>query len=100
MIADGSIAIAICDRCRMKRPYTELGPDPNYPGLRVCQTQGCRDQYDPYRLPPRAPDPVSMRFPRPDAPLYVDEKFVVTQTDDLINVDTTNTPGNDKDLSP
>ena len=43
------IAIAICDRCRMKRPHAELQSDPNFPGLQVC-AQNCKDQFDPYRL--------------------------------------------------
>lgn len=68
-IANGGIAIAICDRCKMQRPYTELGPDGNLPGLRVCQTLGCRDTLDPYRLPVRQPDAITLRHPRPDVPL-------------------------------
>lgn len=62
------LSIAICDRCKMKRAYTSLGPDPNFPGLRVCD-QGCRDQFDPYRLPARQPEKIALRFPRPDADL-------------------------------
>ena len=30
------IAIAICDRCKMKRPHAVMRNDPNFPGLRVC----------------------------------------------------------------
>jgi len=37
------IAILICDRCRMKRAIVEAMPDPNFPGLKVCQ-QGCADE--------------------------------------------------------
>jgi len=59
------LSIAVCDRCKMKRAYTSLGPDPNFPGLRVCD-QGCRDQFDPYRLPARQPEKIALRFPRPD----------------------------------
>lgn len=59
------LSIAVCDRCKMKRAYVNLGPDPNYPGLRVCD-QGCRDQFDPYRLPARQPEKIAIRFPRPD----------------------------------
>jgi hypothetical protein len=62
------LSIAVCDRCKMKRAYVDMGPDPNFPGLRVCN-QGCRDQFDPYRLPARQPEKISLRFPRPDAPL-------------------------------
>ena len=60
------IAIAICDRCRMKRPHAELSKDPNFPGLMVCE-QGCKDEFDPYRLPARKTEKITIRFPRPDA---------------------------------
>jgi hypothetical protein len=60
------ISIAICDRCKMKRPYTEISEDRNIRGLRVCN-QGCNDERDPYRLPARQPERISIRFPRPDA---------------------------------
>ena len=35
------LTIAVCDRCKMKRAYTDLQSDPNFPGLRVC-SQGCK----------------------------------------------------------
>jgi hypothetical protein len=60
-----SLAIAVCDRCKMKRAYANLGPDPNFPGLRVCD-QGCKDEFDPYRLPARKTERINLRFPRPD----------------------------------
>ena len=60
-----TIAIGICDRCKMKRTYESLSPDPNFPGLRVCD-QGCKDQFDPYRLPARKTERINLRFPRPD----------------------------------
>lgn len=59
------IAIAVCDRCKMKRPHAELSKDPNFPGLMVCE-QGCKDQFDPYRLPARKTERINLRFPRPD----------------------------------
>ena len=62
-----TIAIAICGRCSRKVPYDELMPDPNYPGLRVCKDD--LDDYDPYRLPARQTEDISLRFPRPDTPL-------------------------------
>lgn len=70
-MSDGSIAIAICDRCKMKRPYTFLVPDGNSPGLRVCVSGGCRDEMDPYRLPARQSDPLTLQHPRPDLSLAV-----------------------------
>lgn len=59
------IAIAKCDRCQVKYPYDELSSDPNYPGLRVCP-DGCKDELDPYRLPPRETENITLEFPRPD----------------------------------
>ena len=51
--------IAICGRCSRKMLLSELAPDPNYPGLMVCEED--RDQYDPYRLAPRRPDQIVLR---------------------------------------
>jgi len=65
---NASVAIFVCDRCKMKRAIDEAMPDPNFPGLRVCQ-QGCADQKDPYRLPARKTERIALRFPRPDQPL-------------------------------
>lgn len=62
------LTIAICDRCKMKRAYDDIEYDRNIPGLRVCKF-GCNDERDPYRLPARQPEKISVRFPRPDAPL-------------------------------
>lgn len=63
-----SVAIAVCDRCKMKRTFISLMSDPNVPGLRVCD-QGCADQFDPYRLPARKTERINLRFPRPDVNL-------------------------------
>lgn len=72
-----SVAIAVCDRCKMKRYFSALGPDPNFPGLRVCD-QGCRDQFDPYRLPARKTERINLRFPRPDVSVAVDPNDIIT----------------------
>jgi hypothetical protein len=63
-----NLAIGVCDRCKMKRTFVSLGPDTNFPGLRVCN-QGCRDNLDPYRLPARQTERINLRFARPDVPL-------------------------------
>ena len=76
-IGNASLAIFICDRCRLKRPMDEQMPDPNFPGLRVCQ-QGCADQKDPYRLPARKTERINLRFPRPDVSVAVDPNNLVT----------------------
>ena len=62
-----SLGIGICGRCSRKFPIDELMPDPNYPGLRVCSVD--LDDYDPYRLPARQTENISLRYPRPDTPL-------------------------------
>lgn len=72
-----SLAIGVCDRCKMKRPYVSLEPDTNFPGLRVCD-QGCRDQKDPYRLPARKTERINLRYPRPDVSVAVDPDQIVT----------------------
>jgi hypothetical protein len=62
-----TLGIGICSRCSIKMPLGKLSPDPNYPGLMVCDKD--KDQYDPYRLPARQPEKISLPFTRPDAPL-------------------------------
>ena len=74
---NASIAIFICDRCRMKRAIIEAMPDPNFPGLKVCQ-QGCADQLDPYRLPARQTERIALRFPRPDVSVATDPNGLTT----------------------
>jgi hypothetical protein len=64
-----TLGIGICDRCKMKFPLAELHDDPNRPGLKVCLAD--KDQYDPWRLPPRQPDRITLPFYRPDASLAV-----------------------------
>lgn len=41
--------------------------DPNAPGLRVCKVD--LDQLDPYRLPARQTERITLPFVRPDTPL-------------------------------
>lgn len=65
---NSSLAIGLCGRCSRKLPIGELQPDPNYPGLLVCDAD--RDDYDPYRLPARQPENIALRYARPDTPLY------------------------------
>ncbi len=70
-----NLEVAICDRCGFKRYHDELIPDGNSPGLRVCKPQvrfGCWDPLDPYRLPPRQPDKLTLQWTRPDVPLIPD----------------------------
>jgi hypothetical protein len=83
------VAIGICDRCRRKFPLVELLPDPNTPGLRVCEAD--RDVFDPWRLPPRQPENIALPFARPDAPLglpYPTETVEVLSTEDDEGIET------------
>lgn len=96
------IAIAVCDRCKMKVPYSTLIPDPNFPGLQVCEARGCADEKDPYRLPARKTERINLRFPRPDVSVAVNPNDLVTTQDDggfIISTEgNTNTPENDGNL--
>ena len=64
-IGNSSLSIFICDHCHMKRPYSDMRPDGNLPALKVC-SESCSDQFDPYRLPARQSEKITIRFPRPD----------------------------------
>jgi hypothetical protein len=75
---NASLAVFICDRCRFKRAIVEAMPDPNFPGLKVCQ-QGCADQKDPYRLPARKTERINLQYPRPDVSVAVEPYDIVTQ---------------------
>ncbi|CAB5220145.1 hypothetical protein UFOVP239_66 [uncultured Caudovirales phage] len=91
------IAIFICDRCRMKRAIIEAMPDPNFPGLKVCQ-QGCADEKDPYRLPARKTERIALQFPRPDVSVATDPNEIVTQPygGDVLSTEQSNqTPSQD-----
>ena len=100
-----SVAIGVCDRCKMKYAFVRLGPDPNFPGLRVCDT-GCRDQFDPYRLPARKTERINLRFPRPDVSVAVTGSNIVTTPyggEILVTEQNTNIPtnnGNENLISP
>lgn len=92
------IAIAVCDRCKMKRPHADLQKDPNFPGLMVC-SYGCKDNFDPYRLPARKTERITIRFPRPDANVAVDPSEIVTTTGFILSTNqNTQTPENDGNL--
>ena len=73
-----SVAIAVCDRCKMKVPFVTLVQDGNTPGLRVCEDRGCRDELDPYRLPARKTERINLRFPRPDVSVATDPDALLT----------------------
>jgi hypothetical protein len=95
--------IAICDRCKMKRAYSDIVDDGNIKGLRVC-TFGCSDVRDPYRLPARQPEKISVRFPRPDANVDQIHDNIIAEPsgDNPLATESGNTPtnGNLNELSP
>jgi hypothetical protein len=62
-----TLGIGICQRCTMKFALHMLMDDPNIPGLKVCAAD--RDDFDPYRMPARQPDKLTLPFVRPDVPL-------------------------------
>ena len=76
-LGNSDIAIAVCDRCKMNRAHAVMRPDPNFPGLQVCD-QGCADEKDPYRLPARKTERINIRFPRPDESVAVENNQLIT----------------------
>jgi len=54
-------------------------PDPNFPGMRVCKDD--LDKFDPWRLPARQTENISLRFPRPDVSIALPDNLLNTQGD-------------------
>ena len=69
--------LALCARCSRKFKLDDLSPDRNSPGLMVCKEDN--DEYDPYRLAPRAEDQVVLPFVRPDLSLNTNPSGVISQ---------------------
>ena len=61
-----SVAIAVCPRCTFKVHYSKLVKDPNTKQF-VCKK--CKDIYDPWKLPARHSDKITLTHPRPDSKL-------------------------------
>lgn len=76
-MATGDLAIAVCDRCRTKMPYTKLRPDGNAPKMMVCRE--CCDEKDPYRLPARQTEEVAMNHPRPDTAIPIESNYLLSE---------------------
>jgi hypothetical protein len=72
------LSVAVCDRCRKKFAYTDLYPDPNFPGMRVCKDD--LDNFDPWRLPARQTENIALRFPRPDTNIALKANQILTET--------------------
>lgn len=88
---NSTLGIGVCDRCKIKMPLDQLHPDPNFPGLKCCRKD--LDDFDPYRLPARRPEKITLPFVRPDRPLDLaadgdpvsddGDDFIVYSGDDL-----------------
>ena len=63
-LATGRFALATCQRCGMKVPYTSLVADGQYINLRVCPS--CRDIKHPAERPFTAEDGIALAHPVPD----------------------------------
>ena len=59
--------LGVCGRCARKFFLDQLHSDPNAPGLMVCRRD--LDELDPYRLPARETEDITLPFVRPDEPL-------------------------------
>jgi hypothetical protein len=59
----GTMAIAICARCSMKMYAGDRVKDPNN-GL--WGHKECMDAYDPWKLPARQAEDITVENPRPD----------------------------------
>ena len=73
------VAVAICDRCKMKRYSDFLVPDPNTPGLRVCGDT-CVDVLDPWRLAPRTTEDITVKGVRPEVALTNGRVYTMNYT--------------------
>lgn len=62
----GTAAIAVCPRCKFKVYYDDLRQDPN---TKNWYCKSCIDLYDPWRLPARVPEDITLQHPRPDEDL-------------------------------
>ena len=71
------LSIALCARCSRKFSWTELMPDPNFPGLMVCKDD--LDQLDPYTLPARQADKIDLPWARPDISIATNPSGLITE---------------------
>ena len=82
-----SLAIGICDRCHFKTAYSDLRPDGNIPGIKTCNRPGCRDVFDPWRLPARQPEVITLRNPRLDTRIGFTLVFLTNELGDYIGTE-------------
>ena len=75
-----TFGIALCGRCSRKFKLGDLMSDPNSPGLMVCADD--LDDYDPYRLAPRAEDQIVLPFVRPDTNIDTNPAGLISESGD------------------
>lgn len=72
--------IALCGRCSRKFFLDQLASDPNAPGLMVCRDD--LDVLDPWRLPAREPEDITLAFVRPDESIATNPEGVISEDGD------------------
>lgn len=79
-----TLGIGLCARCSRKMSLDDLHSDPNFPGLMVCVAD--LDEFDPYRLPARQTEDITLRFVRPDESIATDPAGVISEDGDYFLV--------------
>ena len=78
-----TFGIGLCGRCSAKLPLAQLFSDPNSPGLMVCKDD--LDQLDPWRLPARQTEDITLPFVRPDTKIDVPASLAAQDTTLIAN---------------
>jgi hypothetical protein len=79
-----TLGIGLCARCSRKFSLDDLHSDPNFPGLMVCKAD--LDEFDPYRLPARQTEDITLRFVRPDESIATSPSGVISEDGDYFLV--------------
>lgn len=79
-----TLGIGLCARCSRKFSLDDLHSDPNFPGLMVCVAD--LDEFDPYRLPARQTEDITLRFVRPDESIATNPAGVISEDGDYFLV--------------
>lgn len=79
-----TLGIGLCARCSRKFSLDDLHSDPNFPGLMVCVAD--LDDFDPYRLPARQTEDITLRFVRPDESIATNPAGVISEDGDYFLV--------------
>jgi hypothetical protein len=79
-----TLGIGLCARCSRKFSLDDLHSDPNFPGLMVCVAD--LDEFDPYRLPARQTEDITLRFVRPDESIATSPSGVISEDGDYFLV--------------